>query len=153
MTAYEMGYHTRGRAVGYVRVFEKGRHSYEHLATRQIDLISGWAVENDADVLDFFFDIGVDATAPFQERPAGVRLLDRARCGDVNFVVVASLDAFGKAQVLLDALKLLTSANDGLGIVAVLPSPREELAFLGFRRVGLGPTAPLEPQVGPEALN
>ena len=72
VTAYEMGYHTRGRAVGYVRVFEKGRHSYEHLATRQIDLISGWAMENDADVLDFFFDIGVDATAPFQERSSAV---------------------------------------------------------------------------------
>lgn len=143
----------RGRAVGYVRVFEKGRDSYEKLATRQIDLIRSWAIENDADVLDCFFDIGVDATAPFQERPAGVRLLDRVRCGDLNFVVVASLDAFGKAQVLLDALKLLTDANEEMGIVAVLTSPKEELAFLGLKRAELGPTAPLEPQVGPEALN
>jgi resolvase-like protein len=148
-----MSSQTRGRAVGYVRVFEKDRGDFEELATRQIDLISGWATENHADVLDWFFDLGVDATEPFQERSAGVRLLDRVRCGDLNFVVVASLDSFGKARVLLDALRLVVGASDELGIVAVLPSPREELAFLGLKRVELGPTVPLEPQIGPEVLN
>ncbi len=148
-----MSAQARGRAVGYVRVFEKGGDGYEELATRQIDLISSWAMEHGADVLDCFFDLGVDATEPFQGRPAGVRLLDRVRCGDLNFVVVASLDALGKARVLLDALALLTRANEEMGIVAVLPSPREEPDFPKLGQVELGPTAPLEPQVGPEALN
>ncbi len=148
-----MGAQARGRAVGYVRVFEPDRDRYEELATRQTDLISSWALEHGADVLDCFFDIGVDATTPLGARSAGVRLLDRVRRGDLNFVVVASLDAFGKAQVLLDALALLTRANDEMGIVAVLPSPREEPAFPGSRQAGLGQTALLEPQLGPEALN
>jgi Resolvase, N terminal domain len=144
---------TRRRAVGYIRVSDRGEDSYEELATRQIDLISAWALENDADVLGWYFDIGVDGSEPLQGRPAGIRLLDRVRFGDLNFVVVASLDAFGRAQVLHDALRLVVDANVEMGVVGVLPTPREELDPLGARRVELGPTAPLEPQVGPEALN
>ncbi len=143
---------SRRRAVGYVRVSDLGGESYQKLATRQIDLIDGWLKENGADVLDWFFDLGVEATEPLQQRPAGIRLLDRVRYGDLNFVVVASLDAFGKAQALLDALELVVGARH-LGVVAVLPDPREELDFLGLKRIELAPTIPLEPQVGPEVLN
>jgi hypothetical protein len=143
----------RRRVVGYVRVSEDERDDYQRLAQRQIDLITGWARENGAEIRDWHFDIGVDPTAPFGQRTGGVRLLDRVGQGDLSYVVVASLEALGKGDELAAAVSALARVAEGLGVVAVLPTRPADPDVRGQRRLKLEPTMPLEPQVGPEVLN
>lgn len=115
----------RVRAVGYVRVGDKDEDAYQNLAGRQIDVIAGWTAANEADVLDWYFDIGVDAAEPFQLRSGGILLLDRVSRGDVTHVVVGSLEVLGKGRALLNAVEVLFTAKKGLGIITVLPGPHD----------------------------
>ncbi len=114
----------RGRAVGYVRVGKKDEDSYQYLAGKQIDLIASWAADNEADVFDWFFDIGVEPAEPLQLRSGGQGLLDRLGRGGLDFVIVASLEALGKGQTLFDALQLVMGSSEETGVAAVLPSAR-----------------------------
>ena len=115
----------RGRAIGYVRVGKTGEGPDQYLAGRQIDVISEWAADNEADVFDWYFDIGVDDTEPFGQRSAGAKLLDRVGRGDITQVVVASLPVLGKGRALLDAVQLLFEAKKGLCVITVLPGPHD----------------------------
>ncbi len=114
----------RGRAVGYIRVGKRDEDAYQHLASRQIDLIADWAAAHEADVFDWFFDIGVEASEPLDTRSGGRQLLDRVGRGGLDFVIVASLDAIGRGQSLLDALRLVMFAEREMGVVAALAAPR-----------------------------
>ncbi len=116
--------HVHGRAVGYIRVGKRDEDAYQCLASRQIDMIARWAAEHDADVFDWFFDIGVDEGEPFELRPAGSQLLGRIGRGGLDFVIVASLDTLGRGAALFDALRLVMGAKEEVGVVAVVPGPR-----------------------------
>ncbi len=115
----------RDRVVGYVRVSEQDADSDEDLAGKQIDVIAEWAAENGADVLDWFFDIGVSDSEPFDRRAAGAQLLARVGRGDVTHVVVSSLDVLGQGRPLLDAVQSLFGSKKQLRVITVLPGPHE----------------------------
>src|SRR5512138_3661542 len=102
-----MGLQMQGRVIGYVRVGKKDDDSHSFLAGQQIDIIAEWAADNEADVLNWYFDLGVDASEPIDRRPAGAGLLARVKRGDVTDVVVGSLDVLGKGRALLDAVQQL----------------------------------------------
>lgn len=116
----------RDRVVGYIRVSEQESKSDRNPAGEQIDVIADWAAQNEADVLQWFFDIGVSETEPFDRRPAGTQLLSRVRRGDVTHVVVSSLDVLGNGRALLDAVQSLFGVRQGLRVITALPGPHED---------------------------
>jgi putative DNA-invertase from lambdoid prophage Rac len=76
-------------------LLEAQRRQINHYAT-----IKGWPVA------EFFMEIGVSGSIPFDHRPEGQRLLATLQPGDV--VVTAGLDhAFRAAADILDALEQL----------------------------------------------
>ncbi len=117
----------RDRIVGYVRVSEQEADTDQHLAGQQIDVIAEWAAESGADVLDWFFDIGVSETEPLDRRPAGAQLLSRVSRGDITHVVVSSLDVLGKGRALLDSVQSLFRSRERIRVITVLPGPHEAL--------------------------
>ena len=99
--------------MGQVAYYMRTSHYLQSIGT-QVDKIEvGWKVYEDA---------GVSGRVPFEERPAGKRLLDDVRRGKISQVIVLRLDRCGRStQNILETLDTIhsfkvpiTSLNEGI---------------------------------------
>ena len=79
----------------------------------QIDYLRNRTALEGWPVFDFYVDDGVSGTVPLEERPEGRRLLEDARAGAFQSVLLFRLDRLGRT------LKVLMSAHEQLNAVGV----------------------------------
>jgi DNA invertase Pin-like site-specific DNA recombinase len=99
--------------MGQVAYYMRTSHYLQSIGTQVDKIEDGWKVYEDA---------GVSGRVPFEERPAGKRLLDDVRRGKISQVIVLRLDRCGRStQNILETLDTIhsfkvpiTSLNEGI---------------------------------------
>lgn len=84
----------------------------EQFATNQIDYATEWAPKHGYTIAAVYADEGVSGTVPFEERPAGKRLLDDLRANGATAVLAYKLDRIGRdPSDTLVAIKMIERAG------------------------------------------
>jgi len=99
--------------MGQVAYYMRTSHYLQSIGTQVDKIEDGWKVYEDA---------GVSGRVPFEERPAGKRLLEDVRKGKISQVIVLRLDRCGRStQNILETLNTIhsfkvpvTSLNEGI---------------------------------------
>jgi DNA invertase Pin-like site-specific DNA recombinase len=99
--------------MGQVAYYMRTSHYLQSIGTQVDKIEDGWKVYEDA---------GVSGRVPFEERPAGKRLLEDVRRGKITHVIVLRLDRCGRStQNILETLNTIhsfkvpiTSLNEGI---------------------------------------
>lgn len=99
--------------MGQVAYYMRTSHYLQSIGTQVDKIEDGWKVYEDA---------GVSGRVPFEERPAGKRLLEDVRRGKITHVIVLRLDRCGRStQNILETLNAIhsfkvpiTSLNEGI---------------------------------------
>jgi DNA invertase Pin-like site-specific DNA recombinase len=99
--------------MGQVAYYMRTSHYLQSIGTQVDKIEDGWKVYEDA---------GVSGRVPFEERPAGKRLLEDVRRGKITQVIVLRLDRCGRStQNILETLTTIhsfkvpiTSLNEGI---------------------------------------
>lgn len=100
------------RVDGYVRVSRVGGRSGESFISPDVqrDAIARWALAHDAEIVTVHVDL--DESGGKADRPGLVAVLERIESGQVQGVVVAKLDRFGRSLVdTLGAVKRIDAAG------------------------------------------
>jgi site-specific DNA recombinase len=91
-------------AVAYCRVSSAQQEERETIQN-QIDFAQNYCKLNNIDLQHIYKDDGVTGTLPLDERPAGYEMLQDAKNGKFNLVLVFKLDRLGRAtRVILNAV-------------------------------------------------
>jgi site-specific DNA recombinase len=99
-------------AVAYCRVSSAAQEERETIQN-QIDFATNYCKLNNIELTHIYKDDGVTGTLPLDERPAGYEMLQDAKNGKFNLVLVFKLDRLGRAtRVILNAVHDL----DGYGV-------------------------------------
>lgn len=78
----------------------------------QIDFVKKYADLHQLDIRDYYLDDGISGTIPLDQRPEGKRLLDDAKAGKFNLILIYKLDRLGRsARIVLNAVHELESYN------------------------------------------
>jgi site-specific DNA recombinase len=94
-----------------------GRVSSEDQAERgtiqnQVEFAKKYADLHQFDISDWYLDDGVTGTIPLEQRPEGKRLLDDAKAGKFNLLLIYKLDRLGRsARIVLNSVHELESYN------------------------------------------
>jgi DNA invertase Pin-like site-specific DNA recombinase len=99
--------------MGQVAYYIRTSHYLQSLGTQVDKIEEGWKVYEDA---------GVSGRVPFEDRPAGKKLLEDVRKGKIERVIVLRLDRCGRStQNILETLNTIhsfkvpvTSLNEGI---------------------------------------
>jgi DNA invertase Pin-like site-specific DNA recombinase len=99
--------------MGQVAYYMRTSHYLQSIGTQVDKIEDNWKVYEDA---------GVSGRVPFEERPAGKRLLEDVRKGKISQVIVLRLDRCGRStQNILETLNTIhsfkvpiTSLNEGI---------------------------------------
>ncbi|PQV62590.1 Site-specific DNA recombinase [Abditibacterium utsteinense] len=106
------------RAVSYCRVSSETQREKETVRT-QIELNEKFCAANGYTLVETYIDDGVSGTTHLHERPAGARLLQDARAGKFDAVVVYKADRLGRSPLVNETLALEISGKLGIAIVGV----------------------------------
>ena len=99
-------------AVAYCRVSSEKQEKDETIQN-QIDFAENYCKLHNINLTRIYQDDGVTGTLPLEERTAGYELLQDAKKGKFNLVLVFKLDRLGRAtRIILNAIHEL----DGIGI-------------------------------------
>lgn len=102
------------RVAVYLRVSTDEQREKQTIQTQRQHAEQHTARENVV-VHDYYADDGVSGTIPFQERPAGARLMDDARAGLFDTVLVYKLDRLGRDSHMTVTLNAVNDLN-ALGV-------------------------------------
>lgn len=94
------------RAAVYLRVSTEDQRERQTILTQRATAAS-FCIANDIQIADYYADDGISGTVPLRERPAGRRLLDDARNGIFDTVLVSRVDRLGR-----DPLHILNACHD-----------------------------------------
>ena len=109
----------RFRAVGYVRVSREGRHSVD----AQMQAISERSDHDGREFLRFYVDEGVSAFGGnSQNRPAFNEMMEGARAGEFDVLIVDRMDRFGR-----DSSHSIETLKELQDLGTELVSVREEM--------------------------
>ncbi|MGH7962580.1 MAG: recombinase family protein [Candidatus Binatia bacterium] len=91
-------------AVLYARVSSEEQRERQTIQT-QIDYARQWVAREGMTLIEIYADDGVSGTVPFPDRPSGKRLLEEARRGRFNTVLVYKLDRIGRETLIVHLAK------------------------------------------------
>ncbi|WP_238596586.1 recombinase family protein [Abditibacterium utsteinense] len=104
--------------MSYCRVSSETQREKETVRT-QIELNEKFCAANGYTLVETYIDDGVSGTTHLHERPAGARLLQDARAGKFDAVVVYKADRLGRSPLVNETLALEISGKLGIAIVGV----------------------------------
>ena len=87
------------QAVIYCRVSTEKQQQSKNIQT-QIQVVHEYAARNGFNVTDEFLDDGISGTLPLEERPAGKRLIEAARRGQISTLIIYKVDRLGRSQIV-----------------------------------------------------
>ncbi len=103
------------QAVTYCRVSTEKQQQSKNIQT-QIHVVSEYARNHGYTVTEEFLDDGISGTIPLEERPAGGRLVEAAKRGQISTLIIYKVDRLGRSQIVtMTALRDLSE----LGVVVV----------------------------------
>jgi site-specific DNA recombinase len=99
-------------AVGvYLRVSTEEQRERQSIATQR-DFAERYCQLHSLNAYDFYADDGISGTVPFENRPEGARIMQDARAGRFNQLLVYRLDRFGRdARLILNAVAELEKSG------------------------------------------
>src|SRR5215213_10600879 len=98
----------------YLRVSSEEQRDRETIEI-QDDFLEQYRALYDLEVADVYKDDGISGTIPLHERPEGRRLLEDAKAGNFDTVLVYKLDRLGRTLlVIVDAHDRLAEAGVAL---------------------------------------
>jgi site-specific DNA recombinase len=83
------------KAAVYLRVSTEEQREKQSIETQRAE-VQRYCEQHGVAVFDLYADDGVSGTVPFEERPAGARLLEDARRGRFDTVLIYKLDRLGR---------------------------------------------------------
>jgi len=92
------------KAAVYLRTATEN-HSDGSSISAQRHLASQYCTRHEIGIWAFYVDEGVSGLSRFAHRPAGARLLQDARAGKFDLVLVSSMDRLGRELSIIHALR------------------------------------------------
>src|ERR687890_1800233 len=103
-----------GKIALYLRVSSEEQRERETIEI-QVEFLNEYCRLYELEVVDTYADDGVSGTIPLHERPEGKRLLEDAKAGRFDAVLVYKLDRLGRSLlVIVDAHDRLQVAGESL---------------------------------------
>ncbi|MFC4768689.1 recombinase family protein [Effusibacillus consociatus] len=92
------------RVVAYLRVSSEDQQERETIEN-QVEFATKYADLHKLEIVDWYKDDGVTGTIPLDARPDGNRLIEDAKAGKIDLVLIFNMKRLGrKARVTLDAV-------------------------------------------------
>jgi site-specific DNA recombinase len=92
------------KAAVYLRTATEN-HSDGASISAQRCLARQYCARHETDIWAFYMDEGVSGLTRFEHRPAGARLLEDARAGKFDLVLIHSVDRLGRKLSIIHALR------------------------------------------------